>query len=85
MADGALKLTALQRSVLRLVCDGRESKRIAVELGISVGATKQHVSTLFRKLEARNRAQLVRNALLRGLYTIPGYTLQAVPWQETVR
>ena len=52
-------LTDRERAVLRLVADGLPTKQIARSLGISERTVKFHVTSIFRKLGADNRAQAV--------------------------
>ena len=80
-----MTLTPRQCDVLRLACDGHCNKRIADLLGLRENSVKQVVSEVHGKLNTQNRAQLLRAALVRGLYSLPGYTLQPIPWQERVR
>jgi len=53
------RLTARQREVLRAIAKGKSNKLIALELGISPGTVKVHVSNLMRDLNAKNRTQAV--------------------------
>jgi DNA-binding NarL/FixJ family response regulator len=60
-------LSAREREVLRLVADGLPTKQIATALSISERTVKFHVSSIFHKLGAENRAQAVALAAQRGL------------------
>jgi DNA-binding NarL/FixJ family response regulator len=60
-------LTERERAVLRLVADGLPTKQIARSLGISERTVKFHVTSIFRKLGADNRAQAVALAAERQL------------------
>jgi DNA-binding NarL/FixJ family response regulator len=60
-------LTERQHAVLRLVAAGLSNKQIARSLSISERTVKFHLTAIFGKLEAENRAQAVANALQRGL------------------
>ncbi|MDQ2744028.1 MAG: response regulator transcription factor [Chloroflexota bacterium] len=60
-------LTERERSVLRLVAAGLSSKQIARSLSISERTVKFHVTSIFNKLDADNRAQAVAIAAQRGL------------------
>ena len=64
-ASGAL--SAREREVLRLVAEGQSSKQIARALGIAERTVKFHVTAIFQKLGADNRAQAVALAARRGL------------------
>ncbi|MEH6475504.1 MAG: response regulator transcription factor [Sneathiella sp.] len=52
-------LTKRQREILSAVSEGKSNKVIGVELGISAGTVKIHVSNLMKNLQARNRTQAV--------------------------
>lgn len=52
-------LTRRQREILSAVSEGKSNKVIGVELGISAGTVKVHVSNLMKNLQARNRTQAV--------------------------
>jgi DNA-binding NarL/FixJ family response regulator len=63
-------LSARERGVLRLVAAGLSNRQIAETLSISERTVKFHVTTIFNKLGADNRAQAVAIAAARGL--LPG-------------
>ncbi|MBV9544182.1 MAG: response regulator transcription factor [Chloroflexi bacterium] len=65
--QSSLALTQREREVLRLVADGLPTKQIARSLSITERTVKFHVSSIFRKLGADNRAQAVALASQRGL------------------
>ena len=60
-------LSARERGVLRLVAAGLSNRQIAETLSISERTVKFHVTALFNKLGAENRAQAVALAAERGL------------------
>jgi DNA-binding NarL/FixJ family response regulator len=60
-------LSERQIEVLRLVAQGLANKQIADALSISERTVKFHISTIFAKLDADNRAQAVAIAAERGL------------------
>jgi DNA-binding NarL/FixJ family response regulator len=64
---GAPRLSAREREVLRLVAAGRSNKEIAYALEIAERTVKFHVTAIFNKLGAENRAQAVALAMERGL------------------
>jgi DNA-binding NarL/FixJ family response regulator len=63
-------LSPRERGVLRLVAAGLSNRQIAETLSISERTVKFHVTTIFNKLGADNRAQAVAIAAARGL--LPG-------------
>ena len=52
-------LTPRQHDVLRLLAEGKPSKRIARDLDISEATVKVHLLAIFRALGARNRTEAV--------------------------
>ena len=57
---GELGLTAREAEIVRLILEGRDGRRISAELFISGHTVKNHIHNIYRKLEVRNRIQLVR-------------------------
>jgi DNA-binding NarL/FixJ family response regulator len=64
-------LSARERGVLRLVAAGLSNRQIAETLTISERTVKFHVTSIFNKLGAENRAQAVALAAERGLLSTP--------------
>lgn len=60
-------LSAREREVLELVSTGATNREIAAELHLSPHTVKEYTSTIYRKLEARNRADAVQRAQRLGL------------------
>lgn len=60
-------LSDRERQVLRLVARGRANKQIARDLGITERTVKFHMTSIFNKLGADNRAQAIAIAAQRGL------------------
>ena len=60
-------LTPREHDVLAAVARGRSNHEIADELFLSYSTVKTHISHLFTKLEARDRAQLVIRAYESGI------------------
>lgn len=60
-------VTPSEHEVLRLVADGHTDREIATRLHRSERVVKFHVSNLLAKLQARNRAHVVKLALRTGL------------------
>ena len=65
--SNAPRLSAREREVLGLVAQGRSNKEIAAALKIVERTVKFHVTSIFNKLGAENRAQAVAIAKERGL------------------
>jgi DNA-binding NarL/FixJ family response regulator len=60
-------LSTRERQVLQLVGEGKSTKDIAMQLGISVKTAESHRARLMRKLDIHETASLVRYAIRRGL------------------
>jgi DNA-binding NarL/FixJ family response regulator len=59
--------TSRESEILGLIAGGATNREIAGELYLSPHTVKEHTSTLFRKLGARNRADAVQRAQRLGL------------------
>ena len=55
-------ITARQLEILSLLTDGLSNKLIAAALGITEGTVKQHLKSLYKRLNVQNRTQAVRAA-----------------------
>ncbi len=60
-------LSGRERDVLGLIARGATNREIAAELQLSPHTVKDHTSSLYRKLGARNRAEAVQRAQRLGL------------------
>jgi two-component system response regulator DesR len=60
-------LTTREQEVLELVATGATNREIAAELHLSPHTVKEHASALYKKLEARNRADAVLRAQRMGI------------------
>ena len=60
-------LASREREVLQLIAEGLSNQRIAEELVISVKTVEAHKAHIMSKLHARNRTDLIRYAIKRGL------------------
>jgi two-component system response regulator DesR len=60
-------LSEREREVLELIAAGSTNREIAEQLFLSPHTVKEHTSTLYRKLHARNRAEAVQRAQRMGL------------------
>ena len=64
---GEAALTQRERVILASIADGKSTKVIAQELRLSPRTVEVHRLHLLRKLEAHSSAELVRNAIRRGV------------------
>ena len=60
-------VTAREHEVLTLIADGYSNREIAERLGVSLSTVQTHYAHLIEKLNLRNRTELVKYALRRGL------------------
>ncbi|MPY88314.1 MAG: DNA-binding response regulator [Luteitalea sp.] len=67
---GDESLTRREGEVLELLVQGLSNRRIGAALGISEHTVKFHVASIYGKLRASSRADLVRRALRRGLVAL---------------
>jgi DNA-binding NarL/FixJ family response regulator len=67
LAPSGPQLSAREREVLQLLADGMSVAGISKKLYISESTAKTHISKLYGKLDAANRAQALMTALRRGL------------------
>ncbi len=59
--------TEREREVLRLLCDGLDTKATAVRMGIGAATVKDHLDNVYRKLGVGDRLNAVRRAVELGL------------------
>ena len=64
---GALPLTRRELEVIRLVGHGGTNADIATALGVSVHTVERHLVNIYRKIDARGRADATAYAVRRGL------------------
>jgi two-component system, NarL family, nitrate/nitrite response regulator NarL len=64
--EGRSRLTHRERDVLSLVGDGMSNKEIAQHLGLQLPTVKNHIHSIFEKLEVSSRAMAVSLALSVG-------------------
>ena len=62
-----LSVTPRQREILKMVALGHTNREIAESLAISIRTVEVHRFNLMRRLNVRNVAQLLRQALQHGL------------------
>jgi DNA-binding NarL/FixJ family response regulator len=65
-------LTARERSILKLIAEGRTNRSAAAFLSVSPKTVEKHRASLMRKLGLRNVAELTLVALESGLIERPG-------------
>ncbi len=66
-AAGDERLSRREMEVLRLLVEGRTTAEIAAALTVSPFTARNHISSIQRKLGARNRVETVLQAAARGL------------------
>ena len=67
MIGGKIILTARESVVLQEMYNGFSNSEIAVNLNLSVNTVKMHISSIYNKLGARNKADIFRIAAENGL------------------
>ena len=60
-------LTPREEQVLQLLVEGRAVRQIALELGIAPSTVKNHVQSIYGKLQVSNRAEAVRKSMRAGI------------------
>jgi DNA-binding CsgD family transcriptional regulator len=60
-------LTAREVEVLRLIANGKSNREIASELVVTARTVERHVTNIYRKINARNKADATAYALREGL------------------
>jgi len=68
--ENASALSPREHEVTGRLAQGLSGAEIAVELGVSSETVRTHIRNAMRKLEVRTRAQLVAQALHRGLISL---------------
>jgi two-component system nitrate/nitrite response regulator NarL len=58
-------LTAREREIASLVCDGLSNGQLGRQLNLTEGTVKVHLHRIYRKLGLRNRASLAARAAKR--------------------
>jgi DNA-binding NarL/FixJ family response regulator len=62
-----MSLTPRQRQVLSLIAEGKTTREIAHELGLSPYTVKNYMERIYERLGALDRVQAVSKALREGL------------------
>ncbi|MGI8984284.1 MAG: response regulator [Acidimicrobiales bacterium] len=65
--NGHSPVSAREEQVLQLVADGLSLPEVAAELYISVKTVKNHLASIYAKLDARDRTQAVLRAVRMGI------------------
>ncbi len=63
-------LSARELGVLRLLFEGQQNKQIARALSISENTVRNHVRSIFQKLDAHTRTEAISTALRLGLVRV---------------
>ena len=63
-------ITAREEEVLQLIADGCSTPEVAERLYISQKTVKNHLASIYQKLEARDRTQAVLQAVRMGIVTL---------------
>lgn len=66
-ADGEPVVSAREAEVLQLIAEGASPQEAATRLFISVKTVKNHLSSIYEKLDARDRTQAVLKGLRMGI------------------
>lgn len=67
---GISALTPREREVLQLLVEGRSTKQIAYELGVSIKTVESHRHRVMEKLDLHNLADLTKYAIRAGLTSL---------------
>ena len=65
-------LTARERDVLGLICEGLADKEIAARLNLALNTIRNHVATVYSKLDVHSRAEAIVWARERNLFANQG-------------
>lgn len=66
-SESTYQLSAREITVLQLIADGKSTEMVAETLFISVKTVKNHLASIFEKLDARDRTQAVLEGLRAGI------------------
>jgi len=64
---GEHDISPLEIEVMQLIVDGHPTNEISVKLGISSKAVKEHLTSIYAKLQARDRTEAVMRAVRMGI------------------
>ena len=65
-----MTISVREKEILTFVAQGQANKRIAIELGISEQTVKNHVTSVLRRLHAKDRTEAVVIAIKQGLISV---------------
>jgi DNA-binding NarL/FixJ family response regulator len=65
------QLSPREIEVLRLLAEGNSSREIGKQLVLTVRTVERHISNIYRKIDAHNRAQATSYAMEHGLLNRP--------------
>jgi DNA-binding NarL/FixJ family response regulator len=65
--DGERVITRREEEVLQLIADGCSTPEVAAQLFISQKTVKNHLASIYQKLDARDRTQAVLQAVRMGI------------------
>lgn len=63
-------ITRREEEVLQAICDGCSTPEVASRLYLSQKTVKNHLASIYQKLDARDRTQAVLIALRMGIVTL---------------
>lgn len=67
---GGRRVTKRESEVLQLIADGCSTTEVASKLYISQKTVKNHLASIYQKLDARDRTQAVLRAVRQGIVTL---------------
>lgn len=67
---GGRRVTKREAEVLQLIADGCSTTEVASKLYISQKTVKNHLASIYQKLDARDRTQAVLRAVRQGIVTL---------------
>jgi DNA-binding NarL/FixJ family response regulator len=70
-AGGAVRLSAREHDVVRLVADGRTNDEIGARLAIGSKTVETHLARLFERLDVASRTELAARAIREGWLDVP--------------
>ncbi len=81
-----LNISHKELEVFALLMDGHDNKEVAQILGIQYQSVKNHISSLYKKLKARNMAEAVKLLLFGNLikveFRVVGWKYDTDKWIE---